>query len=86
MRKLKVQELENRIAPSMGLLTFLNTFFQDITGPLDGPFDVTPDDGVLPDNVQMVRDSFTVSDNIVIGGDDASIANLADRIRSFLQG
>ncbi len=88
-RKLKVQELENRIAPGVGLFSFLQGLAQTDSqvGELFNQFVTVNDDGTAGDvdvqgavdaantmmgangigtSVQAVRDSFTLSDNIVI--------------------
>ena len=80
MRKLKVQELENRIAPSYGLFSFLSglasqdaefgELFNAVVDQDTGEVDVDTASDVINSaggpQVAPVNDSFTLSDDIVI--------------------
>ncbi|GEM_PF-3550646 len=95
-RKLKVQELENRIAPGVGLFSFLQGLAQTDSqlGDLFNQFVSVNDDGTAGDvdvqgavdaansmfdasgigtGIQAVKDSFTLSDNIVISDATAQL-------------
>ena len=93
MSKLKVQELESRVAPGYGLFSFLtnlaaqdSTFgdaFNQIVNPETGDVDVGTAIDVANQNgldVQSVRPDFTLSDDLVIS--DAT----ANMIMSFFGG
>ncbi|RMG45498.1 MAG: hypothetical protein D6718_07250 [Acidobacteria bacterium] len=93
-RKLKVEELESRIAPSVGLWSFVqellatdspmanvlqsvvdqNTGDVDVSGAVDAANSAFADAGT---QFSAVRDTFTLSDSIVISN------KTADAIRSL---
>jgi len=86
MSKLKVQELESRVAPGYGLFSFLtnlasqdSTFgdiFNTVVDPQTGDVDVDTAVGMANDaglGVQSVRPSFTLSDDIVISDKTAGM-------------
>ena len=80
MRKLKVQELENRIAPGYGLFSFLSglasqdaefgELFNAVVDPDSGAVDVDTAADVINSaggpQVAPVSSDFTLSDDIVI--------------------
>lgn len=90
MSKLNVQELESRIAPGYGLFSFLSnlaaqdsefgSLFNQVVDPETGNVDVGAASEVanqIGAPVMPVRESFTLSDNIVISDRTASsILNL----------
>lgn len=86
MRKLKVQELENRIAPGYGLFSFLSglasqdaefgELFNSVVDQDTGAVDVDTAADVMNSaggpQVAPVNESFTLSDNIVISDSTAN--------------
>jgi hypothetical protein len=87
-RKLNIQNLENRIAPGYGLFSFLsglaaedsefgnlfNSVVDGETGDVDVDGAVGAWNSVGGSEVSSVRDSFTLSDDLVIS--DATAANI----------
>jgi hypothetical protein len=85
-KKLKVQELENRIAPGYGLFSFLsglasqdsefgevfNSVVDGDTGEVDVDGAVSAWNGGGGTQVESVRDSFTLSDDIIISDGTAN--------------